>query len=162
MNEEVKKCGRCSKIKKKDAINESKKEICNCGRPIVYTKELGKKICRKISRGESLRSIVKDKNIPNASTIFSWLLDKRYKEFSKQYETARNVQAETMFEELIEIADSRKKDVMRDRLRVDTRKWYLSKVLPKKFGDKLDLTTAGDKLPTPILSGRANKKKNDH
>lgn len=94
--------------------------------------------------------------MPSATTIFNWLLDKRHKDFLEQYETARNVQAEMMFEELLEIADDGSNDyieretkdgdtyevlnsehVQRSRLRVDTRKWYLSKVLPKKFGDKI-------------------------
>ena len=30
--------------------------------------------------------------------------------------------------------------INRSRLRIDTRNWYISKVLHKKFGDKLDLT----------------------
>jgi hypothetical protein len=119
-------------------------------RPSIYTLELGTKICKRISQGESVRSIVKDEEMPSSATIFNWLLDKDKKEFLEQYETARNIQAETMFEELLEIADSKETEVMRDRLRVDTRKWYLSKVLPKKFGEKLDLTSDGKKLPTPI------------
>lgn len=60
-----------------------------------------------------------------------------------------------MFDELETIADlpDDKESPMRSRLRVDTRKWYLSKVLPKKFGEKLDLTSDGKVLPTPILNG---------
>ena len=116
------------------------------GRPSGYTPEIGEKICSRIAEGESIRSIVKDKEMPSSSMIFRWLLDENKKSFRDQYEIARNIQAETMFEELIEIADRQEQDVMRDRLRVDTRKWYLSKVLPKKFGEKLDFTTGGDKI----------------
>ena len=134
-----------------------KKKTKKIGRPTGYTKRLGTRICERIAKGESVRKIVKDKKMPTTSMIFRWLLDKDKKEFREQYEEARNVQAETMFEELIEIADAKKKDVMRDRLRVDTRKWYLSKVLPKKFGDKLDLTTGGKKLPTPIYGGQSKE-----
>ena len=122
------------------------------GRPTKYTKELGKQICSLIARGESIRKLVKKKEMPSAASIFNWLLDEDKKEFLEQYEQARNIQAELMFDEILEIADQ--KDVqrtIRDRLRVDTRKWYLSKVLPKKFGDKLDLTTLGKELPKPIL-----------
>ena len=64
-----------------------------------------------------------------------------------------------MFEELIEIADEEKKDVMRSRLRVDTRKWYLSKIVPKKYGEKLDLTSKGEKLP---ITGMIIKKDGDN
>ncbi len=140
------------------------------GRPTTYTKELGDKICKRIASGESVRSIDKDKKMPSGATIYNWLLDENKREFFEQYARARSIQAEIMFEELLEIADDGSNDWMtlerrdgteielenkevvnRSRLRVDTRKWYLSKVLPKKFGDKLDLTSGGDKLPTPIL-----------
>ena len=59
-----------------------------------------------------------------------------------------------IFEEALDIADSFDKDVIidkegneiinhnvinRDRLRVDTRKWFLSKLNPKKYGEKLEI-----------------------
>lgn len=125
------------------------------GRPSIYTKALGELICARIAEGDSLRTIVKDKEMPSASSIIRWLLDETKKEFWTQYEKARNVQAELMFEELLDIADDGTNDwvererqdgstytvvdtevIGRSRLRVDTRKWYLSKVLPKKFGEK--------------------------
>lgn len=141
------------------------------GRPTIYTDELGVEICKRIAEGESIRSIVKDDKMPSSSTIFRWLLDDEKKIFWEQYEKARNIQAELMFEELLEIADDGQNDWVekeykdgssyvtlntehfgRSRLRVDTRKWYLSKVLPKKFGDKLDLTSGNKPIPAPILT----------
>ncbi|MBX3498117.1 MAG: terminase small subunit protein [Alphaproteobacteria bacterium] len=126
------------------------------GRPTKFTQKLAETICKRIAQGESLRTIVKDDDMPCAATVFTWLLDPAKKDFLEQYETARNVQAELMFEELLEIADNGEHDelerttsdgdtytvpnteyMQRSRLRVDTRKWYLSKVLPKKFGDKI-------------------------
>ena len=131
-------------------------------RPTDYTEELSTEICRKIALGESLRKICKSEDMPNRSTVHLWLLDKEKKEFSDQYEIACNVRAENMFDELNEIADDGSNDFMektldsgetveqlrpehiqRSRLRVDTRKWYLSKVLPKKYGDKMDVTSDG-------------------
>lgn len=120
------------------------------GRPSSYTKEIGTIICGRIANGESLRTICKDADMPSAVTVHAWLLDEDKAEFLKQYETARNTQAETMFEELLEIADDNERDPQRNRLSVDTRKWYLSKVLPKKFGEKLDVTSGGEKT-TPML-----------
>lgn len=135
------------------------------GRPTIFSQELADNICHRISEGESLRSIVKDDEMPSASTICRWLLDETKKQFWEQYEKARNIQIELMFDELLEIADDGTNDwvekeyengrsdiilngeaIGRSRLRVDTRKWYLSKVCPKKYGDKLDITTGGDKI----------------
>lgn len=147
------------------------------GRPSKYTTKLGNDICQRIAEGESLRAICRDKDMPNASTVHAWVLDNE--EFSKQYESARLMQAHHMFEELLEIADDGTNDwttreskdgteyevvnpevVARSRLRVDTRKWFLSKVAPKIYGDKLEL--AGDKdnpleLKTTIVLAAAKK-----
>lgn len=133
------------------------------GRPTKFTQKLAETICKRIAAGESLRTIVKDDDMPCAATVFTWLLDPEKKDFLEQYEAARNIQAEMMFEELVEIADDGSNDYMererqngesyevpdtehiqRSRLRVDTRKWYLSKVLPKKFGDKTAIVGPND------------------
>jgi len=45
-------------------------------------------------------------------------------------------------DEIIEIADNESGDPARDRLRLDTRKWLMSKIAPKRWGDRLDLTHA--------------------
>ena len=141
------------------------------GRPEIYTEELGKTICAKLSAGESLRSICREDAMPNADTVYNWLLDNDKSLFSEQYARARASQAELMFEELLEIADDADKVIksgaekksgayaQNQRLRVDTRKWYLSKVLPKKFGDKLDLTSDGKALPQPIYGGNSDPEK---
>ena len=39
-------------------------------------------------------------------------------------------------DEFLQIADDKSGDAMRDRLRLDTRKWLMSKIAPKRFGDK--------------------------
>lgn len=138
------------------------------GRPTTYTKDLGKEICLRLSEGESLRTICQGENMPVISTVMLWVLDENKKEFSEHYRRAREMQAENMFDELLEIADDGSNDYMtiqkgdksynvedrevtnRSKLRVDARKWYLSKVLPKKFGDKMDVTSGGK--PIPLLN----------
>ncbi len=72
-------------------------------------------------------------------------------DFRKRYAISREQQAERMAEELLDIADDGSNDtqvdekgrrivdfdhINRSRLRVDTRKWIASKLLPKKYGDK--------------------------
>lgn len=140
------------------------------GRPTKYTKALGKSICSRIAMGETVRSIARDETMPASSSIYLWLLDENKKEFSENYNQARIAQADQFFDEIIEIADNGDYDeteremadgssysvpnteyMQRSRLRVDTRKWYLSKVMPKKYGDTLDLTSQGEKLPSPII-----------
>ena len=123
------------------------------GRPTIYTKELADKICLLLADGDSLLKISKRDEMPSRSTIHEWLLDETKKEFSDSYEKAVNIRTENMFDELENIADISDtiESPMRSRLRVDTRKWYLSKVMPKKYGDKIDMTSGGKELPKPLL-----------
>lgn len=127
------------------------------GRPSTFTPELGRVICERLAAGETLRKICKDDDMPDVSTVIVWVAHPDKKEFATQYARARMAQAQHYFDDLLSIADDDSRDattaasVARDRLRVDTRKWYLSKVLPKIYGDKVDLTTNGKDLPTPIL-----------
>lgn len=140
------------------------------GRPSKYTKALGEKICKQLAEGKSLKKIGEASDMPSRITIHSWLFDENKKEFLIKYNTAINVRTENMFDELNDIADDGTNDfierkskdgesftvqnpevVARSRLRVDTRKWYLSKVMPKKYGDKLDLTSKGEKIKTNTI-----------
>lgn len=140
------------------------------GRPTKYSQQLANEICAQLAKGRSLRHICLSEDMPDAATVHMWVLTDR-EGFHKQYARAREIQAEVMFDEILEISDDGSNDYMtkivgnqeyetenkevtnRSRLRVDSRKWYLSKVLPKKFGDKLDLTSDNKQLPVPLLYG---------
>jgi len=115
---------------------------------VKFSQELFDEICEKIANGESLRKICKDDKMPNLTSVWKWLNNKE--ELSKQYARAREEQAETFVDEILDIADNTKDDtfidedgkliinqevIARSRLRVDARKWVASKLKPKKFGD---------------------------
>lgn len=118
------------------------------GRPSMFTDKLGIEICRRIAEGESLRSVCLDKKMPTRETVHVWIIDGKHKEFSDQYERSTNVRTENMFDDLQNISDLKDEteSPMRSRLRIDTRKWYLSKIMPKKYGEKIDLTSGGEKI----------------
>ncbi len=122
------------------------------GRPTRYTEAIAVKICRRLAEGESLRKICKDTSMPAISTVMGWLFDGKHADFSEQYARARDLQADKLFDEALEIADATSDDwitteddkkildhehVQRSRLRVDTRKWAAGKLAPKRYGDKL-------------------------
>ena len=104
------------------------------GRPSIYTEELASRICERLAAGESLRKICADDDMPDRSTVRAWALDNPI--FSAQYARAREIGWTDIAEDLLDIADDKAGDPSRDRLRVDTRKWLLSKMLPKVYGDK--------------------------
>lgn len=112
------------------------------GRPSIFTQELADEICRRLAGGESLRAICESEDMPDESTVRGWALDNK-DGFFPQYERARLIAYHGMGEGTLDISDNPSTDsgaVMRDRLRVDTRKWFLSKVLPKVYGDKIETT----------------------
>lgn len=103
--------------------------------------------------GRSLKSILRDDNMPSINTFYDWIESDEKK--LNQYARATTIRADLLFEEIIEISDDSSRDlkinektgegvidsefVQRSRLRVDARKWIVSKMNPKKYGDKLEL-----------------------
>lgn len=121
------------------------------GRPSAFTPELAIEICSRLAGGETLRAVCRDEKMPPESTVRKWALEDR-DGFSAQYATAREIGYQSMADELLDIADDSSGDVQSDedgnkkfngefasrsRLRVDTRKWLLSKALPKVYGEKV-------------------------
>lgn len=132
------------------------------GRPSTFTQKIADEICERLIEGRSLRSICLDDKMPATGTVCRWLGENE--NFREQYERARDAQADTLADEIVDIADDGSNDfmerkrgedteivvdkehVLRSKLRVDARKWVASKLKPKKYGDKLDLTSGGEKL----------------
>lgn len=127
-------------------------------RPTSYSPELIAEICERLALGESLRAICCEDNMPSQSMVYRWL--DQYEAFREQYAHARAKQAEYYADEIVEIADDTTHDttvtdngeqpnsewIARSRLRVDARKWLMSKLAPKKYGEKIDVTTGGESL----------------
>jgi len=128
------------------------KEVTKTGRPSKYTDELVNTICLRIAEGESLNKICKDEKMPDKATVFRWLVSDQV--FCDKYARARELQAETQFDELIDIVDQHPDlahvigkngeviEVKFDssyvqwmKLRVDTRKWTAARMAPKKYGE---------------------------
>lgn len=144
--------------------------IWRMARSTEYRPEIASFICDRIANGESLRKICSDEDMPVCSTVFKWLIEQRL--FSEQYARAREAQCDAFVEEIIEISDNNSGDTLiteggakansewinRSRLRVDTRKWLMSKLAPKKYGDRT--TLAGDpEAPLVLASKIANARK---
>ena len=123
------------------------------GRPSKFTRALAETICERLSEGQSLREIGRDPAMPEPITVRMWVIQGKHPEFSAQYALAREAQADHYFDEIFEIADDGSNDwmerqhrdgstetvldqehVQRSKLRVDTRKWALARMSPKKYG----------------------------
>ncbi len=139
------------------------------GRPSSLNQEIANKLCTEIaSTSRSLRTICKDEGMPSISSVFRWLSDENNKDFREQYARAKECQADIFVEEIIDIADDKTTDtlagengesgnsvsVQRARLQIDSRKWVAGKQKPKKYGEKLDLTSDGKEIHSlvPVIN----------
>ena len=149
------------------------------GAPSTFSEATADIICRRLAAGESLRTICRDSDMPDRTTVQRWI--DTYDTFRIRYAHARNIGLDTLAEEILDIADrpsgtlesgaTDSGDVQHRKLQVDARRWLLSKMAPKKYGDKLEQTlqgpdggsikiddaSAADKLAKLMASARARK-----
>ena len=125
------------------------------GAPTTFNEHIASVICIRIAEGESLRKILRDQGMPAQSTVYDWLL--RHPEFAEQYTRAREEQADSLADEIIDIADEQPEIVavvdkktgaliehkldgaflQWQKNRIEARKWTAMKLKPKKYGDRV-------------------------
>lgn len=127
--------------------------------PVRWSQAIADIICERLERGESLRTICNDEGMPDATAVLGWARNDK-DGFAQQYARARETGYLLLADEIIAIADTAviaQKTVSkatgleitegdavdRSRLMVDTRKWMLSKMLPKIYGDKQQVELSG-------------------
>ena len=110
-------------------------------------------VCRLTAECIPQRTIAANIGVSWA-TFVKWIDDDQAR--SEHYARAREAQADKLAEDILAIADDGRNDtyltdngaatnqdvIARSRLRVDARKWLASKMAPKKYGEKVDLTHA--------------------
>ena len=121
------------------------------GRPSDYTDDLANEICSRISEGRSVNSICKDKDMPSRPTFYKWLADND--SFLNKYNAATEQRADYHFDEMIDIADKvepESAEVAKARLQIDTRKWIVARMRPRKYGDNIQESDAEDNNAQPV------------
>lgn len=133
--------------------------VARMAKQSLKTSEMLAAICERLLAGESLRSICRSEGFPPNSTVLFWCANDT--EWAKQYARAKQIGLEVLADEILDISDDGTNDWMeshdprnpgydangehmqRSKLRVDTRKWLLSRLLPKKYGDKQAVEHSG-------------------
>lgn len=146
----------------------------NKGKEAVWTEEKKEKASQHIFdemvKGSSVRNILhpakRDKEeLPSYVTFLEWLSSDE--DLAKRYARAMEWRAEGLLEDTIDIADDTSNDlvidkeidgirimkpdkdhILRTRLKIEARQFALRKMAPKKYGEKLDVTTDGKELTT--------------
>jgi hypothetical protein len=116
------------------------------------------KIIAMLEQGSSLRAAARSVGLAYSS-VYAWITDDQT--FGDQYARAREIGYKLLADELIEIADTPEVGIKTKtnekgevetvegdmiehrRLRVDTRKWMLARMLPKLYGDKVTHEVSG-------------------
>lgn len=134
---------------------------------IVRSDELLERIFERVAKGESLNSICSEPGMPARKSFYEWVAEDET--VLRRYEFAMLMRADTYAEDTIDISDDARNDwmetndpdnpgyrfngehVQRSKLRVDARKWYASKLAPKKYGDRVVNEHQGGDPDKPIL-----------
>lgn len=123
------------------------------GRPSDYNQETADRICSLVSEGKSARTICAIEGMPSLQTFFTWL--RVHREFLEQYERAKEESTNAHMEDLQDLGDEAVRlaqnvdpkaagaVVQGVKLKSDNLKWVMSKLKPKKYGDKLDVMSDG-------------------
>ena len=106
------------------------------------------KVLSLVAQGYFVAKATKEDGTCSQATFFNWLnhgTDKEIAEKLERYSRAKADRAETIFEEMLEIADDATADDYNPRrLQIHTRQWMLGKMAPSKYGDKLDVHHGGN------------------
>ena len=137
-----------------------------------YTPAIVAEILDRLTTGESLRQICLDAHMPARKTVSLWIANNR-EQFGDHYARAKADGCNAIGEEIFAIADDAQNDYMegvdprtgekrimldqehiqRSKLRIDARKWYLSHIAPKIYGEKQTIEHTGDVKITERLIG---------
>jgi hypothetical protein len=124
----------------------------------LYTPEIAETILERLADGEGLNAICRSEGMPSRGAVRKWI-DTDHEGFGARYMRAHAQGIALLADDLIEISDDSSQDVVelpdgrkatdhevvaRARLRVDSRKWLLSKLIPKVYGDKVDVNHSGE------------------
>jgi len=124
----------------------------------------------EIENGRALRKVLKeDANMPSTQTFYKWIDEDDVK--SKQYARATELRAEVKFESIeSDYLEEPQRDaetgridsawVQLQRLKIDAKKWELSKLNPKKYGDKIQQEHSGE-ITTNVISLGSGIKPNE-
>jgi hypothetical protein len=115
---------------------DNKQQEARTGRPTLRTPELCAEICRRISEGETMQSILKESGMPGWTTVHDW--KQADESFRQALTRAREQQAEVWAEEIMSIYDDdlpTHEAIGRARLRMQSRQWLAGKYNPQ-FADK--------------------------
>jgi len=133
------------------AENEAKRGMTTV--PTPYSPEVAEEIFECLANGQSLREICKRPEMPARGNVYAWIRHNT-NGFADHWRDAKLAGIESLADDILDIADdgtndwmeragkdgkvevvADKEHIQRSKVRIDTRKWLLAKLLPKVYGD---------------------------
>ena len=128
--------------------NQNAKGCTTSGRPDKYNLDMCTEICDRVALGEHIKAILDSSDrFPDYSTWCRW--KREHVELYDLYTKAIQDKAEMVTFEINQTMQDMRDGVIEapvGRILIDTLKWYASKFYPRMFGDKVDVTTDGEKI----------------
>lgn len=128
------------------------------GRPTDYSEEVAERICVMLAEGSAMVEITARDDMPAQSTVYRWL--ERHSEFSERYIRARENQAHTIADRAVLMAlrgSSVIVDPQAAGVQLNAIKWAAGRLAPKVYGDKLDVTSEGQRLQSVFVMNLATR-----
>lgn len=111
-------------------------------------------IVHRVSAGKSLSTVLADDDMPTWPTFHAML--KQNDALREAYDKAVQDRADKMADEILELSDQEMPAglegamasawVQQKRMQVDARKWIASKLKPRVYGDRIDMTVRDERI----------------
>ena len=109
--------------------------------------EIQDRLVAEIQTGRSLRQVCKDEGMPHFTTVLRWIASDA--DFAIKYTRARVAQADTLFDRMEEVEEAVSAGTMDShaaRVVLDSMRWRASKLAPKVYGDRLDVSVTDNRI----------------
>lgn len=127
--------------------------------PVAYSRALALLIMDRVASGEALDDICSEPGMPPSVTVRRWVYEDK-DGLGIEFIRAKQLSAERLADQLLKIADAPPPrlptgavdygSVHLARLQIETRKWLLTKLLPRMYGDKVQVSGDPDGAPIKI------------
>lgn len=117
-----------------------------------YTEELADKIVDGLMSGLSMVKVCEPEDMPHRVTVIRWMGTNEA--FATRCARARTAQGDLMDDRILDTVNKVESgELSSDQARVmlSGLQWRASKLEPKKYGDKTDVTSGGEKLQQNVV-----------
>lgn len=111
----------------------------NVNVPKWFEPELFESVLERLGEGDTMRTISKEMGFSKGTF---WRICDENPSLADRYARARDVQAHDHFERIIDLAkqvENGEIDPQAAKVAIDARKWAACKLMPRKYGDKIEI-----------------------